>query len=111
MGLTDDCKKEYKTKNINSNVKKCAAENYVFNFDKWPDNSLHKANLGQFVDQVNSNGIKVILMIWPIPTIQYVHSLKKLTDFTKRHNIYAVELEAEDNWNMSYSKGELNDLN
>ena len=105
MKLYEDCKAA-QPKSVGS----CAAKKYSFNFDTWADTSARKVNLGDFVDELRRNGMKVVLMIWPIPTAQYVASLKRLTDFTKRHEVYAIETEAEENWDMKYSNGDFPDL-
>jgi len=78
----------------------CAfASAYRFEFDKWGPQARFN-RLDRFIKQLNDRNIEVILTIWPEPTRLYSDSLSDLTRnfILKTRNIYAIELEDEENW-------------
>lgn len=105
MKIYEECKKDNP-----SNFKNCAAEKYTFGFDKWPSTKTNKENLGNFIDKLNKEKISVVLMIWPIPSKKYISSLYRLAEFSNRHSISAIELEAEENWDLDFSTGDYKNL-
>jgi hypothetical protein len=101
MGLFANCKAHSATLRQAHN---CAAQKYVFNFDRWVTKP-GRATLPDFIGALQAQHMSVYLMIWPIPTAQYVQSLDKLVQFVRRHPVDGIELEDEENWSPEYIDG------
>jgi len=101
MGLFERCKSSTKTL---SDARRCAVEQYAFGFDHWLDRT-GLATLPEFIDALKAKKMSVYLMIWPVPSKQYVTSLQRLSDFVQKHPVDGVEIEDEENWGTDYISG------
>lgn len=115
MGIYKECDKRIRQterdpnqvtdRQVEIDIKKCAAKMYIFGFDNWL-RKKGRVPLGLLVKKLHNEGIDVILTIWPEPTKNYIKSLTILTNFVKRNPVYAVELEDEtSNWTNDYTVG------